>query len=236
MPRWVCFHFLVDIGTHEHWPIHPFLLTHGAEPATSIPAAQARRLPSGAPDWYHGPSSTVEIMMAAPTQTFQSVEDVFKYAILVESRGYEFYKATAERTDNDVARRFFEEFAQEELDHKRILADLYKTWRDESRWDEELLQTGREHGFDIHDPILSQAFKKSLSTTTFDTTALDIAIVLEKEARDFYAKAAQQVEDPELRKILIWLSQFEDEHYDTMVKLHESLREEYWHDNNFWPF
>lgn len=167
---------------------------------------------------------------------FKSVEDVFKYAILVESRGYEFYKATAERTANEVAKRFFEEFAEEELDHKRILAELYTTWRDKSKWDEDILKTGRVHGFDIHDPILSQAFKKSLSTTTFDTTALDIAIVLEKEARDFYAKAAQKVEDAELKKILVWLAQFEDEHYDTMVKLHESLREDYWHDNNFWPF
>ncbi|MFA7331553.1 MAG: ferritin family protein [Candidatus Delongbacteria bacterium] len=167
---------------------------------------------------------------------FKTVEDVFKYAILVESRGYEFYRATADKTANETARKFFEEFAEDELDHKRILADLYKTWRDESTWDESILKSGREHGFDIHDPILSEAFKKSLSTSTFDTTALDIAIVLEKEARDFYAKAAQKVEDAELKKILIWLSQFEDEHYDTMVKLHESLREEYWHDNSFWPF
>jgi rubrerythrin len=167
---------------------------------------------------------------------FKTVEDVFKYAILVESRGYEFYRATAEKTTNETARKFFEEFAEEELDHKRILADLYRTWRDESTWDESILKTGREHGFDIHDPILSEAFKKSLSTSTFDTTALDIAIVLEREARDFYNKAAQKVTDLELKKILTWLAQFEDDHYDTMVKLHESLREEYWHDNNFWPF
>jgi len=174
--------------------------------------------------------------MAARELQFNSVEDVFKYAITVEERGYQFYRATADRTENEVAKRFFEEFADEELDHKRILADLYKTWRDQAKWDEGILRSGREHGFDIHDPILSEAFKKSLSSTTFDTTALDIAIVLEKEARDFYAKAAQQVQDAELKKILVWLSQFEDEHYDTMVKLHESLREDYWHDNNFWPF
>ena len=174
--------------------------------------------------------------MSARELDFKTIEDVFKYAILVESRGYEFYRTTAEKTGNETARRFFEEFAQEELDHRRILTDLYKTWRDESTWDESILKTGREHSFDIHDPILSEAFKKSLSATTFDTTALDIAIVLEKEARDFYSKAAQKVEDPELKKILTWLAQFEDDHYDTMVKLHESLRAEYWHDNNFWPF
>jgi rubrerythrin len=167
---------------------------------------------------------------------FRTIEDVFKYAIMVESRGYEFYRTTAERTKNETARKFFEEFAQEEQDHKRILTDLYRTWRDAATWDEEILRSGREHAFDIHDPILSEAFKKSLSSTTFDTTALDIAIVLEREARDFYAKAAQKVSDPELRKILTWLAQFEDDHYDTMVKLHESLRAEYWHDNNFWPF
>lgn len=167
---------------------------------------------------------------------FTSVEDIFKYAILVESRGHEFYLATADRTTNETARQFFAEFANEELEHKRILAELYRTWRDKSTWDEEILKGSRPHAFDIHDPILSEAFKKSLGTTHFDTTALDIAIVLEKEARDFYAKAAQKVDDPELKKILVWLAQFEDEHYDTMVKLHESLRSEYWHDNNFWPF
>jgi rubrerythrin len=174
--------------------------------------------------------------MSAREIDFRTVEDVFKYAILVESRGYEFYSATAARTVNETARKFFEEFAQEELDHKRILAELYKTWRDESTWDESILHSGREHSFDIHDPILSEAFRKSLATSTFDTTALDIAIVLEREARDFYAKAAQKVEDAELRKILIWLAQFEDDHYDTMVKLHEAMREEVWHDNQFWPF
>jgi rubrerythrin len=174
--------------------------------------------------------------MAEREIRFESVEDVFKYALMVEGRGYEFYHATAERTDNETARKFFEEFAQEELDHKRILTELYTTRRDKHNWDESILQQERPHGFDIHDPVLSKAFRKSLESSTFDTTALDIAIVLEKEARDFYAKAAQQVEDEELKKILIWLAQFEDEHYDTMVKLHESLREQYWHDNNFWPF
>ena len=174
--------------------------------------------------------------MTAASMDFTSIEDVFKYAILVESRGYEFYNTTAEKTTNETARRFFKEFAEEEQDHKRILMDLYRTWRDQSKWDEGILKSGREHSFDIHDPILSEAFRKSLSTTMFDTTALDIAIVLEREARDFYAKAVAKVTDPELKKILNWLAQWEDDHYDTMVKLHESLRTEYWHDNKFWPF
>jgi rubrerythrin len=174
--------------------------------------------------------------MSAQVMDFKTIEDVFKYAIMVESRGYEFYRTTAEKTSNETARRFFKEFAEEEQDHKRMLVDLYRTWRDASTWDENILKTGREHGFDIHDPILSEAFRKSLSTSTFDMTALDIAIVLEREARDFYAKATAKMSDPELKKILTWLTQWEDDHYDTMVKLHESLRAEYWHDNNFWPF
>ncbi len=178
----------------------------------------------------------VEEPMDSSDRSFATVEDVFKYAIMVEVRGYEFFKSAADRTTNETARKFYQELADEENYHKQILTDLYRKWRDESTWDEEVLKVDRPQSFDIHDPILRQAFKKSLETTAFDTTALDIAIVLEQDAREFYRRALREVKDEELKRILEWLSQFEDDHYHTLVKIQESLREDYWYDNNFWPF
>ena len=174
--------------------------------------------------------------MAIKELDFKSIEDVFKYAIMVENRGYEFYTNAAERTTNETAKMFFNEFAEEEREHKRILAELYKSWRREGNWNESLLKEERTPGFDIHDPIIGQAIRKGLASSSFDTTAVDIAIVLEKEASAFYKEAATKVEDAELKKILNWLSTWEDDHYRYMVELNDSLREDYWHDNGFWPF
>ncbi len=174
--------------------------------------------------------------MSVKELRFDSVEEVFKYAITVENRGFEFYRNAAERTSNETARQFFEEFAEEEREHKRILAELYKTWKTEGDWNDAILREEHRHGMDIHDPIIGKAIRKGLASDSYDTTAVDIAIVLEKEASAFYKSAAERVEDAALRKILLWLSEWEDEHLRYMVDLNESLREEYWNDNSFWPF
>lgn len=174
--------------------------------------------------------------MAIKELDFHSIEDVFKYAIMVENRGFEFYTNAAERTTNETARMFFKEFAEEERDHKRILAELYKSWRKEGHWSDSPMKDERHSGFDIHDPIIGQAIRKGLASSTFDTTAVDIAIILEKEASAFYKEAATKVDDPDLKRILTWLSTWEDDHFRYMVELNDSLRESYWHDNGFWPF
>ncbi len=174
--------------------------------------------------------------MAVKELHFNSVEEIFKYAITVENRGFEFYRNAAERTSNDTARQFFEEFAEEEREHKRVLAELYKTWKAEGKWKDDVLREEHKHGMDIHDPIIGQAIRKGLASDSYDTTAVDIAIVLEKEASAFYSTAADRVEDPELQRILRWLAEWEDDHLRYMVELNESLRETYWNDNNFWPF
>jgi rubrerythrin len=173
--------------------------------------------------------------MSQKTIDFASVEEVFKYALLVERRGYEFYCSARERTDNKVASEFYDDLAKEEQDHIRILNELYKTWKAEANWDKSVFDSA---GPNMHvvEPVFKEAFKKSLGFDNYDMAALDVAIILERDARDFYTEAAEKVEDQKLAEVLRWLTKFEEGHYNSLVDLQQSMRDDYWHDNNFWPF
>ena len=56
--------------------------------------------------------------------------------------------------------------------------------------------------------------------------AIQIAKAAERKAADLYADAAQQTPNPLARGLFNKLAQFEHHHYDKLVELEESLREE----------
>lgn len=54
---------------------------------------------------------------------------IFKKAIVDEYNAYEFYLKAASTTTNEEAKKLFERFAAQELNHERDLKELYKTLR-----------------------------------------------------------------------------------------------------------
>ncbi len=65
--------------------------------------------------------------------------------------------------------------------------------------------------------------------------ALSIGILLEKQALEFYTRQAEVSQDVNVRDFFLELANWEEEHYQMLLREDEALKEEYWSENRFEP-
>ena len=57
-------------------------------------------------------------------RSFGSVEEILEFAVAMEETSWKFYTDWAEKVDNDAISTVFQEFAGEELKHKKLIEDV----------------------------------------------------------------------------------------------------------------
>ena len=62
------------------------------------------------------------------------VLEAIKTAIITELRGYEIYKAAAERASDPAAKQMFSSLAEDERHHKMFLERNYKSVLEDGEW------------------------------------------------------------------------------------------------------
>ncbi|MFP4021551.1 MAG: ferritin-like domain-containing protein [Halanaerobium sp.] len=66
--------------------------------------------------------------------------DVYKKAIDIESKSYEFYEEKAEESDSELVKKTFKRLAEEEKKHERIIENIIEmvdrpnTWLEDAEW------------------------------------------------------------------------------------------------------
>ena len=165
----------------------------------------------------------------------RTAEDILKEAILLETRGKAFYKNVAEKCDNAAARQVFEMMAREEDEHIRFLSQQFINYT-------------KEHSFlkpdePKEDPeetvvlqVLTEKIKRQVNAASFEAAAVSSAINFEMNAVKLYKSRAEEATDPNEKKLYEILAAWEGEHSRLLVDIDNSLRENVWNDNNFWPF
>ncbi len=161
-----------------------------------------------------------------------SVENVLKQAMLLEMQGKEFFQMAARTASSPVAQELFEHMVKEEEHHLHILQITFKKYLDEGKVS---LPGQDELNLKFDHPVLNRDFLAELKNSHFDSSAINIALTLEERAFKFYKKAESETEDPEMKKLFHWLTDWELDHHRQMLALDEEFREEVWNDSNFWP-
>ena len=119
-------------------------------------------------------------MSAAEKSTeFKSVQDVLKRAILLEMNGKEFFAMAAKTATSSVAKELFEHMVKEEEHHLHILQLTFKRHLDEGKV---VLPSEAEIEFGFQDPIIDKSFLMELRNSSFDSSAISIALTLEERA------------------------------------------------------
>ncbi len=160
--------------------------------------------------------------------------EILKTAILLERRGKAFYSQVAAQTKSKSARKIFEMMAEEEDAHIHFLSRQFAN-------------LGKGNAFleneDIEDAddteaveILSEQVKKEISAAGFEAAAISAAIDFENKAIEVYSTRAEEATDPNEKQMYQMLAEWEKGHHHLLHKLNEDLKEQIWHDNNFWPF
>jgi len=165
--------------------------------------------------------------------TDSAVLDILKRAILLEKRGYAFYRQAADQARDAAVKTFFGMMANEETSHVNILSDQYKSYVETGHF--KAADQDREAG-DVSRTVLTRGLKDKISAAGFEAAAISAAMAMEQRAISLYSRRAREAEDPEEKALYKWLAEWEGDHLRWLSDLDRELTEKVWNDNQFWPF
>lgn len=158
--------------------------------------------------------------------------DILKNAILLEKRGKAFYRTAAKQSTNSDVEAFFETMAQEEVQHVKILSDQFKAFKETGQFKApDTTETGT-----ISKNVLTPEVKASIAAADFEAAAISAAMLMEERAISLYTKRGNEAQDPEEKKLYLWLAGWEKEHLTFLAAIDSELKERIWNDSGFWPF
>jgi rubrerythrin len=160
--------------------------------------------------------------------------DILKQAILLEKRGKAFYGRLAQETSSEPVKRFFGLMAEEEDRHIAILAQQFKNVSRESQFVSVSDDDPVDHS--VIQNVMTNATIKRIAAADFESAAIAAAMAMEKDAVKLYSERARSAEDEAERALYRWLANWEKTHLKTLSDIDQAIKEEIWHDNNYWPF
>lgn len=154
--------------------------------------------------------------------------------IQTEIDGHEFYQNFAQRTSDPNARQMFERLARDEVMHLELLRSTKAMLEERGEWAE-------YKGVEVEDlsgaPIFSrERVEQNLTSYTSDLSALRLAYLIEKDAVDFYRRAAEQTDDANGRRMFLDLAEMERGHLNLLEGEYQFLREQFHSTMGFAPF
>jgi len=163
----------------------------------------------------------------------QRMIQAIKDAIMTEIKGQQLYAHAAATTEDPSARALFQDLADDENGHVALLEGQYK----------HLLEEGRIVLADVHPAevdhgaghVIDDDFRKSLKRGKFELAVVSIGCDLENRAIQYYREQAALAEDPDLKQLFTWLSEWEVGHLDHLKELEAMLQDAYWADQGFSP-
>jgi rubrerythrin len=155
-------------------------------------------------------------------------------ALSAERDGHQFYTMAAEQTADPGARGSFARLAEEERRHFEVLRKEYRSILEGRRVDS-AADLGERWIPERAGAIFSDEFRQRIRGKHLEMSALSIGILLEKNAYEFYATQAERAEDESVRRLFRELAEWENGHYQLLLREDEALRETYWNQNRFTP-
>jgi rubrerythrin len=155
-------------------------------------------------------------------------------AIQTEIDGYNFYHRFAAQTEDPDARAMFERLAQDEVMHLELLRNTKAMLEESGEWAE---YKGVALEPVAGAPIFSrERVEQNVVAYTSDLSALRVAYLIEKDAVDFYTRAADETDDPNGKRMFLDLVRMEQGHLDLLEGEYNFLRGQFQSAMGFAPF
>ena len=168
----------------------------------------------------------------------QKAVGVLNMALRIEQNGYRFYRRAAEETANPKAQEFFRALAEDEVAHERILSRRLEALErdgawvpvDAAEWSASVPIAGAEAIFS------PERVPDTVSDYTSELSALRMAYLIEKNAVEFYSKAARETDDGAARAMYEDLADWERDHQRILEREYRFLADRFKLDVGFAPF
>ena len=155
-------------------------------------------------------------------------------AIQAERYGYGFYMMAANSTQDPKGKEVFETLAQEETDHMRFLQAQYRSILETGKPDE-AVKLGKQLDLSGMSPIFSDDLKSRIGEAHLEMTSLSIGVQLEHDAMQYYQSQSDAAEDSSIKKFYARLADWEQGHYQALLRQQEELKQDYWSAGGFAP-
>lgn len=155
-------------------------------------------------------------------------------AIQTEIDGFNFYQEFATKTEDAGAKAMFERLARDELMHLELLRNTKAMLEESGEWAE---YKGVSLDPVAGAPIFSrERVEQNVVAYTSDLSALRVAYLIEKDAVDFYTRAASGTSDPNGKRMFLDLVRMEQGHLEMLEGEYNFLREQFQSAMGFAPF
>ena len=159
---------------------------------------------------------------------------VLQMGIQTEIDGYHFYHDFGQRTSDAKAKEVFGRLAQDEMAHLELLRGVKAMLEQSGQWaaHERPIPTATPGA-----PIFSRArVEQNVVAYTSDLSALRLAYLIEKDAVDFYQRAAEGTPDPEGQRLFRDLAEMERGHLRLLEGEYNYLLDQFQMTMGFAPF
>lgn len=165
----------------------------------------------------------------------EQLKEMFIMAIQGEVEGRELYKAASEKTNDKKAKKVFLNLSNEEDTHIKALQKIAEQMLKGEAISVPKIETIEKFD-DAVSPIFTPEFKAAIKDKHFEVSTLRIGMKLESESAKFYREFAAKVESPQVKDFLLYLSAWENGHYEHLKKQMGFLEEHYMTQNSMFRF
>ena len=156
--------------------------------------------------------------------------NILKQAIINEIQSFEFYRMAGVSSKSEETKKAFEQLSNDEFIHVEWLQKLLN-----------LLLKNSEEAFNVafaDNPPSPGIFpREQLQQNSSLTLAVfEIAIQMEKASIEFYQDALAKTQIPSAKQLYTLLTAWEDNHLKQFEAHYDSLKEDWWNEQNFQPY
>jgi len=140
----------------------------------------------------------------------KTMEEMLEFALEREDASYRLYLNAAKKSTNQSAKKIFEELAEQEAGHKKVIMQL------------DLEKTANYRFLGVPDLGISEylvdiPYHESMTYQEI----LIFAMKNEEKAYRFYLEAEKMIDDPELKQLFLMLAHEEKKHKFRLESLYE---------------
>ncbi|SFQ00028.1 ferritin family protein [Caldicoprobacter faecalis] len=154
----------------------------------------------------------------------EKIRKILKFAMRMEKNAKDFYEFYAEKDVSEETKRIFEELIEIEKQHFDTLKKEYdKLGFTEAPID---ISWVVDDNFKARDPHIladNSDMLQEADVGVSDVSVMRMAYLIETDFWHFYNKAAQAVDEPEVKKLLTDLAEWEKQHSDMFYKKYLEL-------------
>lgn len=153
---------------------------------------------------------------------------ILQFARQMELDGYNFFKEKAEAFRSPTTKELFLRLSEAEYEHYKYIEQEIKNYAnsDEYKVNTEFLNRDESSIFEFRQQ------SENIDTTLVesdvpDLTILRMAYLIERDFKEFYQESAEEVDDPEIKKLLNKLASWEDGHEKLFKAEYDRMKKEY---------